>query len=153
MKLRELMTSMINDLLKQWNIFYLCLCLVLKYFGPLLTYANHPLLEEKQVWIPLDTMGVFKKINPRICSIFFIPNGMSLFFLLKKLPRLKNLDLPWWKGEVYFSPQQHCPSYQFLRVFPCIVNLFIMYRIFLIIFYLNFFSNSHLFSPIFLCSD
>ena len=111
----------------------------LKYFGPLLTYANHPLLEEKQVWIPLDIMGVFKKINPRICSIFFHTAWYVTFISLKKLPGLKNLDLPWWKGEVYFSPQQHCPSYQFLRVFPCIVNLFIMYRIFLIIFYLNFF--------------
>ena len=59
-------TERVNDKYDQWSFktvkhsMTLCLCLVLKYFGPLLTYANHPLLEEKQVWIPLDTMGVLK---------------------------------------------------------------------------------------------
>lgn len=74
-----------------------------------------------------------------IPSIFVVCHFISLF----KLPRLKNLDLPWWKRRSFFpnSNSDYCPSYHFLRVFPCIVNLFIMYRIFWLHFYLIF-SNS-----------
>lgn len=67
----------------------------------------------------------------------------ATFYFFVKLPRLKNLDLPWWKRRSFFpnSNSDYCPSYHFLRVFPCIVNLFIMYRIFWLHFYLIF-SNS-----------
>ena len=87
-----------------------------------------------------------------IPSIFVVCHFISLF----KLPRLKNLDLPWWKRRSFFpnSNSDYCPSYHFLRVFPCIVNLFIMYRIFLITFLSYFFQfcYSHLFLFITFCA-
>jgi len=80
----------------------------------------------------------------------------ATFYFFVKLPRLKNLDLPWWKRRSFFpnSNSDYCPSYHFLRVFPCIVNLFIMYRIFLITFLSYFFQfcYSHLFLFITFCA-
>lgn len=100
------------------------------------------------------------KINPRICSIFCHTINFlwyDTFYFYVKLPRLKNLDLPWWIGKEVSSPTvtRLVSILPFLRVFPCIVNLFIMYRIF-DYFYLIFFSNSptyNFFFYYFLCSD
>jgi len=83
------------------------------------------------------------KINPRICSIFCHTINFlwyDTFYFYVKLPRLKNLDLPWWIGKEVSSPTvtRLVSILPFLRVFPCIVNLFIMYRIF-DYFYLIFF--------------
>lgn len=89
------------------------------------------------------------KINPRICSIFCHTINFlwyDTFYFYVKLPRLKNLDLPWWIGKEVSSPTvtRLVSILPFLRVFPCIVNLFIMYRIFDYFYLIFFFQFSHL---------
>ena len=102
---------------------------------PSLKKKNQPGLNTSRKWE--------LKINPRICSIFCHTINFlwyDTFYFYVKLPRLKNLDLPWWIGKEVSSPTvtRLVSILPFLRVFPCIVNLFIMYRI-LIIFILFFF--------------